>query len=255
MLNIPAFFKRIGLPENTEITHTRELLDEIQYHQVLTVPYENLDILDGIPLSLEAEHLFDKIVTRGRGGYCFEVNGLLSAMLKEMGFDVKNYFARFLRGEASIPVRRHRILAVQAEGETWICDTGIGQSAPRLPLLLKEGIVQKQCGETYRFQKEPFLGWVLWDLHNGEWRKFYSFTEEEQLDIDFSHSSFFCEKHPDSPFNKTVIASIKTPDGRYTVNDREYKEFRGDEIIYCESNMDDARRCEILREKFYLNRD
>ena len=91
-MNVSAYFARIGLPGDFPISHTYEFLREVQYHHVTTVPYENLDILDGRPLSLRPEDLFDKIVTRHRGGYCFEVNGALSALLKELGFPVTNYF-------------------------------------------------------------------------------------------------------------------------------------------------------------------
>lgn len=252
-MNVSAYFARIGLPGDFPVSHTYAFLREVQYHHVTTVPYENLDILDGRPLSLRPEDLFDKIVTRHRGGYCFEVNGALSALLKELGFPVKNYFARFLRGETTVPVRRHRVLAVTAEDGVYLCDTGIGQSAPRWPVKLEEGTEQHQFGETYRFRRDPFLGWVLCDLHKGQWRDFFSFTEEEQLDIDFDHSSFWCEHAPDSPFNKAPMLSIKTADGRKTVDGREYKIFCGDEVILCETDMSDARLSEVLRTEFGLD--
>lgn len=251
-MNVSAYFERIGLPGDFPVTHTYVFLKEIQYRHVTTVPYENLDILDGRPISLQPEDLFDKIVTHHRGGYCFEVNGALSALLKELGFPVKNYFARFLRGESSIPVRRHRVLAVTAEDGIYLCDTGIGQSAPRWPLKLEEGTEQPQFGEAYRFRRDPFLGWVLCDLHKGQWRDFFSFTEEEQLDIDFAHSSFWCEHAPDSPFNKAPMLSIKTADGRKTVDGREYKIFVGDTVIHQEPDMDDARFTEVLQKEFGL---
>lgn len=248
------YFARIGLDEDTPVTKTYEFLCNLQLAHVTTVPYENLDILKGKPLSLKWDDLYEKIVTRGAGGYCFELNGALSYLLKENGFEVKNYFARYLRGEKEIPVRRHRVLAVTTDDGVYMCDTGIGEKAPRLPLLLKEGIVQEQFGEYYRFDRDPFLGWVLSDLHRGEWRRFFSFTEEEQLDIDFSHASFFCEAHADSPFNKDLMIAMKTEDGRITLDGRVFKEWRGDEIVNivtCESDEEVDR---ILEEKFGLKR-
>lgn len=254
MERMKKYLARLGLPEDTEVTKTYDFLSKLQYAHVTKVPYENLDILRGKPLSLEWDELYDKIVTRGQGGYCFELNGALSYLLREAGFEVKNYFARYLRGEKEIPVRRHRVLAVKCDDGVYMCDTGIGEKAPRLPLLLKEGVVQEQCGESYRFERDPFLGWVLSDLHKGEWRRFFSFTEEEQLDIDFSHASFFCEKHDDSPFNKDIMVAMKTGDGRLTLDGKVFKVWRGDEIVSIETAESDERVDEILRDVFGLTR-
>ena len=253
MIEKEAFFRRIGLPADMPVTHNEDFLRKVMYQHVLSVPYENLDILDRRPLSLEIPDLYDKIVLRHRGGYCFEVNALLAAFLTEQGFKVTSYFARYLRGETSIPVRRHRVLAVETEEGTYVCDVGIGQTAPRFPLLLKEGLVQPQGRETYKFEKDPQLGWVLWEIYHGEWRMYFSFTEDAALDIDFIQPSFYCEMHPASPFNKTVMAAIKTPEGRKAINDREYKEFRGEELIAIEENCSDERITALLAEHFGVN--
>lgn len=254
MIEKEAYFRRIGLPEDTPVVLTSDFLSKVQYQHVISVPYENLDILDHHPLSLEIPDLYDKIVLHHRGGYCFEVNALLKAFLEELGFKVTSYFARYLRGEKSIPVRRHHVLAVEAEDGVYVCDVGIGQTAPRYPLLLKEGLVQQQGDETYKFEKDEQLGWVLWEMHHGEWSRYFSFTEDKALDIDFIQPSFYCEKHPDSPFNKKAIIAIKTPAGRKSIDDRTYKEFRGDELIHIEENCNDARFTEILKEHFGIER-
>ena len=250
-MDTSAYLARLGL-SCADVENSVAFLNKLQYAHVTTVPYENLDILDGIPISLDPEVMFDKMVTRHRGGYCFEVNGLLSALLSELGFGVKNYLARFLRGETSIPVRRHRVLAVTCADGRYLCDVGIGQAAPRYPLKMEEDLVQTQCGETYKMEKDDFHGWIVYDLHDGEWRKFYSFTEDEQLDIDFIMPSFYCEKHPDVPFHKDVMVAIKTADGRRALNGHDYKEFVGDTLAYIEEGISDERRKALLKEKFGL---
>lgn len=253
MEKILNYFERIGLPRDIKIEKTELFLKALQFAHVTSVPYENLDILDEKELSLEWEDLYEKIVTRGQGGYCFEINGAISYILKKLGFEVKNYFARYLRGESEIPVRRHRVLAVTAEEGIFICDAGIGEKAPRLPLLLKEGLIQNQCGESYRFDKDEQLGWVLSDLHHGEWRRFFSFTEEEQLDKDYSHASFWCEKHPASPFNKSPMIAMKTADGRKTIDGNVFKVFSGDELVFSEVAANGKRLLQIMKQEFGLN--
>ena len=251
MTHTEAFLVRIGLA-GMPVTHTTEFLGAVQTACVLTIPYENLDILRGKPISLDAADIFRKIVTEHRGGYCFELNALLHHMLSEMGFTVNSRFARYLRGEGGIPFRRHRIVTVTLEdGAEYMVDIGVGQVAPRLPLKLVEDEIQEQNGETYRFTRDADLGWVLWDLHKGQWRQYISFTLEKQVEEDFIPASFWCEKHPDSPFNKDNMIAIKTANGRRTVDGSVYKEFVGDTCIH-EETMDKARAAQILQTVFGL---
>lgn len=253
MNKITGFLNRIGLPGDLKIEPTEEFLRTVQFAAVTRIAYENVDILEGRPLRLDADSLYDKIVVRGRGGYCFEVNGLLSWFFKECGFGVTDYFARFLRDEPTVPMRRHRVLSVRcADGERF-CDIGIGLSAPRWPLLMEEGLEQMQFGETYRFGRDPDLGWVISDLHRGEWRRFISFTTDRVYEIDFVQPSFWCEAHPDSPFNKVPMIAIKTEDGRRTIDDRVYKVFRGDVLVHIEEDISPERYRDLLRNEFYLN--
>ena len=245
-----AYLQRIGV--QSEPRHSYAFLKELQQKHICAVPYENLDILNGIPLSLEAEALYEKIVQRHRGGYCFELNGAVSALLKALGFSVTNYMARFLKGESEIPVRRHRVVAVACQGNTYIIEVGIGQYAPRVPLLLEAETVQSDGFTNYKFGRDPFLGWVLYEEKDGEWNRYYAFTEEIQLDIDFIQPSFYCEKHPDSPFHQSPMVAIKTPTGRKAINGRDYKVFEGDTLLSSEEGIDDERLSEILRTEFFI---
>ena len=230
MDKINAFLDRIGLC-GEKVENTLDFLGKVQKACVLTIPYENLDILSGIPVSLDGDAIYNKIVTARRGGYCFELNALLHHMLEAMGFEVRSCFARFLRGESNIPFRRHRIVIVELCGKEYLLDIGVGQIAPRLPLELCEGLVQHQGDETYRFEKDDILGWVLCDLHKGEWRRYICFGSESAFEVDFIPTSFWCEKHPDSPFNKAPMLALKTQEGRKTVDGDSFKIFKGDELV------------------------
>ena len=251
MDKINEFLARIGMA-GTEVSHTLAFLARVQEQFVLTVPYENIDILDKKPISLALDDIYEKIVRKGRGGYCFELNALLHSMLAEMGFTVRSAFARYLRGESTIPFRRHRIVILTLEGKDYMMDVGVGQIAPRFPLLIKTDIEQSQNGELYRFDADPSLGFVLSDFHKGEWRQYISFTEEAQYEIDFAPASFWCEKHEDSPFNRTLMLAIKTKEGRKTVDGNVYKIFEGDKCVH-EEVLDKARLTAIMASEFNLH--
>ena len=198
-------------------------LSEVQYRHFLSVPYENLDILNNIPLSLEIADLYEKIIIRKRGGYCFELNALFNWLLCEMGFKTTNYFARFLLDETEIPMRRHRIMRVEIDGVSYIADVGVGCVTPEKPLKLIENEETEIRGVTYIFKKDPFLGWVLNFKKDKDWRQLYSFTEEEQIEADFIQPNFYCQYHGDSIFNKEKMIAIRTEAGKYTLDGNIFK--------------------------------
>lgn len=239
MEKVKAYFARIGLPWEENLIPNGELLKRLQFAHCTHVPYENLDIMRGIALSLDEEDLYEKIVVQGRGGFCFELNGSFGWLLRQLGYQVTDYFSRYLRGESTIPMRRHRVLKVEATDGVYLADVGIGEICPRLPLKLEEETVQEQLGERYRFTRDPFLGWVLSDWYKGSWRAFYSFTEEKQLPVDFAAACFWCEKHPDSPFIPQEIFSLKTAEGRITLDGRLYKEFNAQGVMAKELSQEE----------------
>ncbi|HML36283.1 MAG TPA: arylamine N-acetyltransferase [Bacillota bacterium] len=218
--SVQGYLDRIGY--SGPLDGSAETLAALQEAHVLTVPYENLDIFNGKYLSIDIPDVYEKVVVKKRGGYCFELNGLFAWLLRELKYDVTEYYGRFLLGEPmDIPMRRHRISRVQVEGEVYICDVGVGIQAPRRPLLFKEGLEQQQDGETYRLVRDPVLGWIVQFDHGGRWDNIYSFTEDVQYPIDFEMPNHWCLTHPDSIFKNYAMAYIRTPDGRKTIAESE----------------------------------
>jgi len=228
-LDVNQYLDRIGY--TGPIVNSAYMLARLQEQHVHTVPYENLDILNQIPLSLDIPDLYDKIVNRHRGGYCFELNALFGWLLQELGYEVTHYFGRFWRDETHTPAkRRHHILHVDIDGQHFITDVGVGGAGPRQPLELVDGLEQTQGDETYRFTHTETYGWMLEEWKKEAWDPVFSFTEEPNLPQDFITTSYWCEHAPDSPFNKTARISIRTAEGRNTVDDREFRIFKTDDV-------------------------
>jgi len=216
-----AYLKRInyqGIPKCDF-----ETLHALQCMHLQIVPYENIDIVQGIPLSLKIEDLYEKIVTRRRGGYCFELNALFSWLLRGIGFNVVNYMARFLKDEPEIPMRRHRVMVVSCKEGDFLCDVGVGLVVPRRPLPFVHGKVDRQNGEKYIIEKDNFLGNVLYEWRNDTWRELYAFTVEPQLEQDFIAISYYCENHPESIFKAQEMVHIFTKTGRKSVAGKEVR--------------------------------
>lgn len=214
----------------------RSYLDRINYHgnmecsaENLTmmhrlhlqhIPYENLDLLNNVPLSLVEEDLYNKIITNIRGGYCFELQGIFCHLLESLGYMVTQYAGRFMDEPWHIQMRRHRILVVSLNGKRYVCDVGVRSESPQIPLELVENRVQSDSVNKYRYAKDPFYGWVLMQKEREKnWKPLLGFTEEPQIDDDFIMPSFYCEKHQDSMFNKFMKISIFTEDSNKTIVD------------------------------------
>ncbi len=251
-MDVEKYLARIGISSDIPRVPTYEFLKELQLAHLYSVPYENIDIINGVPINLEIEKIYEKIVVGRRGGWCFELNCLFSALLFELGFNTKNYLARFWRGEEGIPIHRHRVTAVFVNGKTYISDVGIGSVSPRIPLLLEPGLVQEYFGESYRFEKEADFGWVLYEFRHGVWERYFSFTDEPHYDADFVAISYFCEHHFTSKFNKSYIVALKTKTGRKCVDGHDFKEFSGNELIRTEENMSEERTRELFFGEFGL---
>ena len=137
---IEAYLVRIG--HEGPVTLDLAGLSAIHKAHQRTVPFENLDILAGVPLSLDHEALFDKIITRRRGGVCAELNTIYNWLLYSLGFQVTSYNSRIITGE-NVEFRRHRVLGIRFGDKTYTTDVGSTMEYARMPLLLEEGVVQE----------------------------------------------------------------------------------------------------------------
>lgn len=246
---LTQYFERINYSGTTD--KCLENLTLLQKGHLYNIPYENLDQMNGIPLSLTPEGVFEKIVTHHRGGYCFENQGLLCYALRTLGYEVVQYAGRFMNEPGIIQMRRHRILVVTIDDKKYVCDVGMRSETSRIPLELCEGLVQTDGVGEYKYVKDDFYGWVIMQkLPGKEWKPLYGFTEEVQVDDDFVMPSFFCEKHPDSPFNTIMKIAIYTPDSNLNIVDNEYKVYKMGKCVeeYIIKDRTEAKK--MLFEKF-----
>ncbi len=238
-LSVQAYLDRMNYSGPTDISFNT--LKELQITHLQNIPYENLDILAKKPISLSIEAIYDKIVVRRRGGYCFELNGLFGWLLKKMGFDVVEYLGRWLKGEPiEVPVRRHRVPIVKINGKSYLTDVGLGHFGSKWPLLLEEGLEQVQDDEKYRIVSHEKMGWVVQSFEDGLWGNLFSFSIDLVQPIDFLQPNWYCTTHPDSIFLHNTMVYRRTPEGRNTIADvidpvtgekvKQIRNFKGDTV-------------------------
>jgi N-hydroxyarylamine O-acetyltransferase len=207
VFDLDAYLARIGLAG-------RPTIAEVHRAHVTSIPFENLDPFCGIPVSLALEDLQQKLVSKRRGGYCFEQNLLLKAALEALGAEVEPLLARVRVGVASgsMRPRTHLILRVRVDGASWHADVGFGLGSLLEPIPFGVGGEHVQSGWRFRVVEEgPEL--VLQSAGEDEWLDLYGFLPEPVPFVDLETSNWFTSTHPRSPFVTGVIVGTHDGDG------------------------------------------
>lgn len=214
-MDVKAYLKRIGY--DGPLAPTAETLRGLHVAHLLSVPFENLSIHAGEPVVLDDAALFEKVVGRGRGGFCYEANGLFAWLLRALGFDVAMLSAGVARdGGGFGPEFDHMALLVSLE-ERWLADVGFGDSF-REPLRLDERGEQGQGREAYRIDEEGGRLVLLRRGEGGDWRPQYRFTLRPHAYADYEEMCRFHQTSPQSHFTRARVCSRATPGGRVTLS-------------------------------------
>lgn len=213
-MKVEEYLERIGYAGGRE-PNAENLAALAKAHR-FSVPYETLDLWRRRRTTLATEAIYDKIVTRRRGGYCFELNGLFAWLLRALGYNVREYFGRWLMGEEmDIPMRRHRVECVALPtGPNKIVDVGIGMPFVLSPLDLVFDVPQPRDGKVYRIVRHPVLTCLVQvQKRDGTWANLFSFDTAPQLPVDFAYAHWWCETHPESQFRQKVWVFLPQRDG------------------------------------------
>ncbi|MDO4364677.1 MAG: arylamine N-acetyltransferase [Clostridia bacterium] len=235
------------------VSADEETLSALQWHHLTHIPYENIDLLAGNPLSLKSDDLYNKIILNGRGGYCFELQGLFKELLEYFSFNVTQYAARFLDEGPDIQMRRHRILTVNLKGCEYLVDVGVRSESPRKALKIIYNEVQSDGISEYKFENDKFFGTVLLQKErNKNWKQIYGFTHEIQTDIDYIMPSFYCEKNEESTFNKYMKISIFKDKSNFTIVNGVFKEYKNAEVCLRKELKTKKETAQYLEKYFNL---
>lgn len=215
-MNTQAYLERINY--RGSLDPNAETLRALQVAHLLAVPFENLSIHSGQPIVLDDRALFDKVVTRRRGGFCYELNGLFAALLRKLGFKVDMLSAGVANTEGGFgPGFDHMTLMVTLE-ERWLTDVGFGDSFGE-PLLLDHRGEQVQGARGYQIARdEPHL--ILRQRDNlGDWTNQYRFDLQPYVYGDYVERCHYHQTSPESHFTKGRVCTRATPDGRITLSE------------------------------------
>jgi arylamine N-acetyltransferase len=222
MTDLEAYFRRIGY--TGPATPTLDTLHALVAAHNGAIPFENLDPLTGIPVAdLGQPALFDKLVQRDRGGYCYEQNGVMGYALADLGFGVQRLGGRVVWMDTSgqLPAQTHEALSVTLPGDDapWLVDVGFGGQTLSSPIRLEVDTVQPTRHEPYRILAGGD-GYLLEAQIRGTWQTLYTFTTQPRPRIDREVGSWYVSTYPRSTFVVGLSVALLTDDARWNLRGR-----------------------------------
>jgi N-hydroxyarylamine O-acetyltransferase len=205
-LDLDAYLARIGLSG-------RPALAELHRAHVIAIPFENLDPLRGVPISIQLHDIERKLVFGGRGGYCFEHNLLFGAALRALGMDVEPMLARVGPHEDPLCSLTHLLLRVRDGGALWHADVGFGAGTLLEPIPFGPGASVEQAGRRVRVVDCATQLLLQSAGADGVWVDLYRFMPISVPFIDIELSNWFTCTHPGSGFVNHLNVTVHLADG------------------------------------------
>lgn len=206
-MDLNAYLQRIQFEGTPRVD--LDTLTQIHHQHLLNIPYDAVDVQLGAPLDFDIERIFNKLVTRQRGGWCYEMNGLMQWAFEEIGFSVTRMCGGVMREtEGDEQLGNHLVLDVNLDGVHWLADVGLGDGA-RYPIPIAEGQYEQE-GLTYGLTR---LDDGYWRFHNHHLSNVRSFdfkhqpADEDQL----GNRCRWLQTDPASPFKLAMIVNRFTP--------------------------------------------
>lgn len=251
------FRNRIGYPLHEPITFDQ--LDQVLKKTAYAMPFENLNVINGQVKTLSEENLIEKLLVRGEGGLCYELNPMLYLFLRENGFDVS-----LIRGvvfnqrlqEWSSTGKTHVAILLRENGKKYIVDTGFGANIPLTPVPLYNELVQSSNGEFRVIREKSEHGDSMFYMKlkhkHKEWKIGYAFySNDEFKDITLlNQMQETIVTHPGSNFNKRKLVTKLTENGSMTLTDTSLTVW--DDGVETKEEIDENRFNELKRSYFGL---
>ena len=237
--DVDGYLARIGAKPDSSLA-------DLQRAHLLAVPFENLSVHLDEPYSLDPAHLYDKVVTRQRGGFCYELNGLFSLLLAELGHQVELRSARPRNGEHWGPPLDHLALVVDHAS---LVDVGFGAHST-YPLRMDTTDDQPDPGGVFRVHPAAYGEYEV--THNGDHAYLVEARPYELRD--FSAMCWWQSHDPTTHFTRSLVCSRLTETGRVTLSGRKLIETVDGERSERELDTD-AEVLTTYRDRFGIDLD
>jgi N-hydroxyarylamine O-acetyltransferase len=207
--------------------------------------YENVDVQLGRHVTRDPRAAFAKMVGEGRGGWCFEYNGLFAWMLELAGFRVLHLAGAVMREAAGDKMVGNHLVPVVVLDRLYMADVAMGV----MPVPLVEGPIE-QDWRRYALERTRD-GWWRFRNHKGVLPPSFDFSLDCQDGALLDAGSDFLQTDPASPFVRNAIVQRFLPDRIETLVGRSLSVIDAAGERVTELHCRDAYG-RVLREKFGL---
>ncbi len=209
-----AYFDRIGYRGPTEASLAA--LTAIHRAHIDSIPYENLALHLGGENTLDVSDFHEKIVTQGRGGWCYEMNGTLTWALAEIGFAVTRGAGAVARALIGDEAQDNHLIGFVDLDRRYVVDVGLGDG-PSEPFPLEE---RSWSEGPLQFRLER-LDRTWWRFHNHAlgMAPSFDFTEEARELASFQPMCTRLQTAEWSPFVSYAMVIRRTPSGYRALRD------------------------------------
>lgn len=252
-MNEKEYLRRIGI-EKENIEATVENLRLLQRQHLLRVPFENLDIHRKRPIVLEKKAFYEKIVGSGRGGFCYELNGLFYELLGQIGFQSKRISAKVSKGNDEFGAEYdHLAILTRIEDKEYLVDVGFGDFTAE-PLEFVLDVEQQDRNGVFLIRKYDENYFEVVKKDGDEWKSEYIFTTSPRDLTEFAEMCHFQQTSPKSHFTKGKICSLMTENGRKSLTDGKFIETKNGRRIETDVSSDEEFN-QILAREFHIERN
>jgi N-hydroxyarylamine O-acetyltransferase len=232
-----------GIPQADLLT-----LQQLHRCHMLSVPFENLSIIYRQGIHLEEPALFNKIVERNRGGFCYELNRLFAALLKNIGFNVQFISGEIRARDGSFGAPfDHMALKVELD-QPYLVDVGFGDSF-LTPLKITTTEQQPQTSGTFHLEQEGEVYYL--ERRNGDNRShaktLYRFTLQAREPSEFDGMCHYHSTSPQSHFTQRLVCSRPTENGRVTLSENKLIITEDHQRHESTLHSEDERRAALMR--------
>ncbi|MEI9886869.1 MAG: arylamine N-acetyltransferase [Rhizomicrobium sp.] len=212
---IKDYLSRIGLDDPPPPTLAG--LRAVHRAHLLAISYEDIDVQFGHPLTTSPQAAYDKLVTRRRGGWCYEMNGVLGWALGELGFQVTRATGAVMRqAKAEAAHGNHLVLRVDLPEGVWLADVGFG-AGPIDPIRVVPGPFASH-GFDYALTELDADWWRLTDPRPGAMSFDFNLAAADEALL--AAKCDFLRTSPKSPFVQNLVVQRHTQEGHAILRGR-----------------------------------
>jgi N-hydroxyarylamine O-acetyltransferase len=240
-MRVENYLARISYPDFHQLNLSS--LFKLHYLHVYHIPFECLDIHLDIPIELNIEAIFKKVVNYFRGGFCYELNALFNWLLNQLGYTASIISAQIVNEHQIGPAYDHMAIWVKLETD-WLLDVGYGDLFTK-PIEIKPGIIQCDGANYFLIKELGEKTYSLWMSNNRiNFKEKYIFKLSDVAIESFEPQCQLKQTSIDSHFVKNLICTKPTDNGRKTIfNHKFLKRTQNERHFFTFGNENDLVKC------------